>query len=812
MEKEKSVWQEKRKEWVVRARELFLAALRNFAATLSRAADGCYALWRGKEEARAKKVQKALYALLFCGGVFSFSAVVASARFPLGIYPAGFALLAALGRTGKREKSEEFLAQTAFLISAFSGVLFSAVFVEKNALVYLLSYLLLFLTRAFFTGGGMDESVLARVTLSSVVALLAALLPALPDGFPVRQVFGAVSMGILVPILTYLICGFYVYIGAGDLPGELKSGKRVYLQGAFFTLSYLFLYALRQVQVLGISLPFVLAVILTLTLSRTKGAIYGAACGMIGGMALGSETAPALAVAGFFAGLFFEYSGYVAVTVSFVAACGYSMYAEGLESFGYFTADFLVALLLFVPLMRLLPKEEAGKDWASPVLFRRETVKSAKGRLKTMSDAFSSLSEVFYTVSDTMKKPSLSEVSRLVADCCAEHCSACSLSGVCWGKEHAAALDATALAATRLMSAGKVEKEDFNASFRAKCATFPALVALINRRYAEMNGSFLKNNKTRLLAGEYSSVSRLLKSSAGELDRELEYNPSLEGQALRALKRLGLTYRRVAVFGRREMKVEVYGVALDRAKVSSEQILRVFGEEFGCVFEGPQFLMFEESVVMRLRRARALTLECAKSGCTKKGETVSGDNAVFFETERDYFYTLICDGMGSGREAAFTSRLAAIFIEKLMHCATPKNVTLEMLNTFLMSKTDETFTTVDLLEVDLLSARAHFIKAGASPSYVLRGDRLHKIESRTPPAGVLKNMCAEQTAFQLQEGDFVILLSDGAGEGDWIYPLLSDGEFENAAALCECIFHRAKTEGGMQDDLSVSVVRVVNSK
>ena len=38
--------------------------------------------------------------------------------------------------------------------------------------------------------------------------------------------------------------------------------------------------------------------------------------------------------------------------------------------------------------------------------------------------------------------------------------------------------------------------------------------------------------------------------------------------------------------------------------------------------------------------------------------------------------------MGSGRDAAFTSRLSSLFIEKLMHCATPKSVTLEMLNTF----------------------------------------------------------------------------------------------------------------------------------
>ena len=108
-----------------------------------------------------------------------------------------------------------------------------------------------------------------------------------------------------------------------------------------------------------------------------------------------------------------------------------------------------------------------------------------------------------------------------------------------------------------------------------------------------------------------------------------------------------------------------------------------------------------------------------------------------------------------------------------------------MLNTFLMAKTDETFTTVDLLEVDLLSGEANFIKAGAAPSFVLRGDRLHRIESRTPPAGALRRMCAEQTSFGVREGDFVILMSDGAGTDDdagWLIRLLSGSTFDHAAA------------------------------
>jgi len=486
--------------------------------------------------------------------------------------------------------------------------------------------------------------------------------------------------------------------------------------------------------------------------------------------------------------------------------------------FGLFTADFLCGLALFFPLIHFFPEEKkANTRTAEKELMHKETVKRTKQKLKEMSDAFSSLSEVFYTVGESVKKPGLTESTRLVSDSCSRVCSRCTLSALCWGGEsHQMTVNATTEVAAKLLSKGTVKESDFPEPFASRCQKLSRLVEIINRKFTEMNGGLFKNNKTSLLAGEYSTVSRLLKSTAGELDRELEYNPNLEGKAKKILKDLNISHRRVAVFGQRELRIDVYGVILEKVGVATVKLLEEFGKAFDCVFDAPAFLMYEDNVVMRLRKKRKISLECAKSGCTKKGESVSGDSASFFETDRDYFYTLICDGMGSGREAAFTSRLASIFIEKLMHCATPKNVTLEMLNTFLMSKTDETFTSVDLLEVDLLSGNANFIKAGAAPSFVLRGDRLHRIESRTPPAGALVRMCAEQTNFSLRDGDFVIQLSDGAednGEGSgWLIKLLAASSFESAADLCDLIFSAAKAKGEFRDDLSISVLKVMNTK
>lgn len=770
-----------------------------------------------KKRERRGKVSLALAGIL--AGTFAVSCTVALARFPLGVYPAGFALLSAVGGRGASLPLPVALPRRAgllFRLTVLCGVLFSSFFMERHGIFYLLSYLILFLLRAYLTGGRLSDSILSRLTLGSAFAVGTGLLLAAREGFALSYVFAAVSMGILTPILTYLACGFYVFCASRTEADALPARRRVYLEAGVFTLLYLFLYALQEIRILNFSLAFLLAVCLALTVARMRGPLYGAAAGMIGGMACGAALSPVLAVAGFFAGLFFDYSVAAGVMLSFVAACGYSLISEGFSLFGEISADYLLAAVLFFPLLRLLPEKKEEKAPVEEEIVSRETVRCAKDTLKAMSDSFSSLSEVFYTVGDSMKPATLSEASRLVSDACSKVCSGCAHSARCWEERQSTTASSTAGATARLLQTGRVTREDFDEALSRRCDRLDRLTEEINRRYGERCGNYYKNNKTRLLAGEYSSVSRLLKSTAGSLASELEADPRLEARAKRVLERLELPFGKVCVFGRRRLRVDVFGVEPAAMALSSDHLREAFEEAFGCRFEAPRFLMPGDGVILRLKRKRSILLECAKSGSAKKGEAVSGDSVSFFETRQDYFYTLLCDGMGSGRDAAFTSRLSSLFIEKLMHCATPKNVTLEMLNAFLMSKTDETFTTVDLLEIDLLSGKANFIKAGAAPSFVLRGDRLHRIESRTPPAGILNRMCAEQTAFTLCAGDTVILLSDGAqdeeGREAWLSPLLAGSEKENAGELCRRLFRAAREAGGFRDDLSISVVKIMNNE
>ena len=68
---------------------------------------------------------------------------------------------------------------------------------------------------------------------------------------------------------------------------------------------------------------------------------------------------------------------------------------------------------------------------------------------------------------------------------------------------------------------------------------------------------------------------------------------------------------------------------------------------------------------MTLEAAQRFKAEYAASSDTKKDEKFCGDMICMFDNDSDYFYSLISDGMGSGKEAALTSRLCGIFLKKM---------------------------------------------------------------------------------------------------------------------------------------------------
>ena len=126
----------------------------------------------------------------------------------------------------------------------------------------------------------------------------------------------------------------------------------------------------------------------------------------------------------------------------------------------------------------------------------------------------------------------------------------------------------------------------------------------------------------------------------------------------------------------------------------------------------------------------------------------------------------------------------------------------------------ECSTTVDIAQIDMLSGEARFIKSGAAPSFVLRDGGIFRLQSKTVPIGIMRALDAEMIKFDVQDGDRVVMVSDGVTRSydvcPWLLDMMStdeevlDGDVEDAAEriIREAIAH------GSEDDVTAGVIEV----
>ena len=223
------------------------------------------------------------------------------------------------------------------------------------------------------------------------------------------------------------------------------------------------------------------------------------------------------------------------------------------------------------------------------------------------------------------------------------------------------------------------------------------------------------------------------------------------------------------MYGTRRRQIVVRGVDVEQATVTVETLRSDLGELCGLELSRPVFEVEGKSSTMTLQAKKRIAVQAAENNVSADGG-VSGDSVNLFSNKKDYFYALLCDGMGAGREAALTSGLCSVFLEKMLRAGNRAGTSLRMLNNMIRSRgadsTRECSSTVDLMELDLMTGTASFIKSGAAPSFVVRGGVVHRLQAGTAPIGIICALDVQSTPFSLKAGDTVVMISDGILQDD----------------------------------------------
>ena len=197
----------------------------------------------------------------------------------------------------------------------------------------------------------------------------------------------------------------------------------------------------------------------------------------------------------------------------------------------------------------------------------------------------------------------------------------------------------------------------------------------------------------------------------------------------------------------------------------------------------------------------------AEAAARSRGkERANGDRCLAFAGTEGRFFVLLCDGMGTGLDAAQEGETAARLIRQMLTAGFPPAHALNSLNSLLLLRGSAGMVTVDLAEVHLDTGQAAVYKWGAAPSWVLTRSRAEKIGTATPPPG-LSMESHHQTVQKLSlcRGEVLILLSDGV-DGEDVLGRFSLTPDVPPGELAAQILERGCESA--EDDATAAVVRL----
>jgi len=674
------------------------------------------------------------------------------------------------------------------------------------------------------TGGdAFDESILIRCAVACFGAFIFGLYKLISGGFLYYDLFGLISGFLLTPLITLAVSAMFC-----DSEQMLK-----YREISKGTLMFIFVLALKGISISGFHPPFIAALFITLWAASAVGSMRGCTVGLFAGFACSNTSADQISTLVYslgaapcilaLAGLVFGAAGKGArikpVIFSVTSVLFLGLVVDGHTVLPQLVPDVLTAAAVFLVLQRtsLLP--------AFPIFVSARGFPADDGgyiiaqkhndtelRITALSEAFAQLSETVYALSDRMRRPGVIDLKNVCADAFDSYCRRCSMASRCLERDCASTLDAQSKLTAELYSKGTVSIDDVPKFLRDRCYNILPIIRTVNSEVGKLTEQLIRNDKTESFAIDYDVMSGLLASQISANADEYKLDDELTEKLRRTAEHLGFPVSGVFCYGTRRKQALISGVEMIRLKMNTNELRHAVENTLGIPMSEPQFGIEEDIVTVTMTASRRYHVDVAKASSIKENENANGDSAVMFENREDYFYSLISDGMGSGREAAITSKICVTFAKKMLAAGNGKALTLKMLNGFIKSRGTECSATVDLAEIDLIHGTACFVKSGAAPSYVVRTGSLYKLESNTAPIGIMDEIDAEKIKFDLKDGDVLVMMTDGVTQsledGVWLANLITYEWDERLDVMAEKIIDNAALSNKRNDDMTVVLVRV----
>lgn len=317
-------------------------------------------------------------------------------------------------------------------------------------------------------------------------------------------------------------------------------------------------------------------------------------------------------------------------------------------------------------------------------------------------------------------------------------------------------------------------------------------------------------------AGPCAAVSGALRALAGELRQPVREEADLAREIAEDLDAAGARVEGVQAerVGER-LRVKLRLHCRERDGLCGKRLCRVAAAAAGaplrargnavCPKKGPCEVVLEEAEAYEA---------ISGSASLAAGEGPCGDTLTTVQLPQGRYLAALADGMGHGLGARAESRAAMDLMEDFLLARFSPEAALQAVNDLLLrSGGEETFSTMDLMWIDLTNGTLQALKIGAAPTYVRRGKRLLAISGEALPMGIVEKVRPAVTNLRLQDGDALFLLSDGVtdavgGDEQWLARELLRADLRDPEAAAQALLEHARAVGKHEDDMTACVLRI----
>lgn len=324
----------------------------------------------------------------------------------------------------------------------------------------------------------------------------------------------------------------------------------------------------------------------------------------------------------------------------------------------------------------------------------------------------------------------------------------------------------------------------------------------------------------------FCDVGNLIESFTKEIEQVVPMRKTAEAEIIYALSNKGVQLKDMMMVKNKDEHYDIYLTArVKRGRMLEANAVRKIVEDklkmkLVLTEESRNIVSYNYDLIC-MRERPHFVCKTAIKRMSRYEEEVSGDNFYVGDIGEGKLLCLIADGMGNGKRAAFESEALVDTLWELLSAGIDYDMSIRIVNAYLAGRNKgETFTTLDMILLDLYTGTGRIYKQGAATTYIKRKDWLEMIKSTSLPVGVMEEAVCEKCVKKFFDQDLIIMVSDGVLESmiyenkdEYMQDMLNQIDSTEPSDVAEELKNQIIALSGtrLQDDATILVCKLVKT-